>query len=87
MYKVKYSKSAIKQIPNLTASGLDKKVIRLISIIKENPYQTPPPYEKLCGDLNNLYSRRINIKHRLVYDIDEKTNTIYVISMWTHYEQ
>ncbi len=86
MYKVKYSKFAIKQIPNLKASDLDKKVIRLIAIIKENPYQTPPPYEKLYGDLNNFYSRRINIRHRLVYDVDEKTNTVYIISMWKHYE-
>lgn len=87
MYKIKYSRCAVKQITNLQACGLDKKVLRLVSIIKKNPYQIPPPYEKLQGSLAGLYSRRINIKHRLVYNVDENTKTVYIISMWTHYEQ
>ena len=87
MYKIKYSRCAVKQIPNLKACGLDKKVLRLVSIIKKNPYQIPPPCEKLQGSLEGLYSRRINIKHRLVYDVGENAQTVYIISMWTHYEQ
>ena len=86
MYKIKYSSRAVKQIPNLKSCSLDKKAMRLISIIKENPYHTPPTYEKLCGDLKGIYSRRINIKHRLLYSVDESTKTIYILSMWTHYE-
>ncbi|MGN1044174.1 MAG: Txe/YoeB family addiction module toxin [Acutalibacteraceae bacterium] len=87
MYKIKYSRCAVNQIPNLKACSLDKKVLRLVSIIKKNPYQIPPPYEKLQGSLEGLYSRRINIKHRLIYDVDENAQTVYIISMWTHYEQ
>lgn len=86
MYKIKYSKHAIKQISKLKDNNLDKKVIKLISIIKSNPFKTPPPYEKLSGDLKEFYSRRINIKHRLVYKVDDENKTIYIVSMWTHYE-
>lgn len=86
MYKIKYSKYAIKQISKLKGNNLDNKAIKLISIIKSNPFQTPPPYEKLSGDLKEFYSRRINIKHRLVYKVDAENKTIYIVSMWTHYE-
>ena len=86
MYKIEYHKKVIKEIQKLKESGLDMKAKRLIELIKENPYQTPPPYEKLVGDLQNFYSRRINIKHRLIYQVNEKEKVIKVISMRTHYE-
>lgn len=86
MYKIKYHKKAIKEISKLKESNLDKKAKKLIDLIKENPYQTPPPYEKLVGDLQGFYSRRINIKHRLVYQVDEEEKTIKIISLWSHYE-
>ena len=65
---------------------LDKKARALIEIIKENPYKTPPSYEKLMGDLTGAYSRRINIKHRLVYEVLEEEKIVKIISLWTHYE-
>lgn len=86
MYKIEYHKKVIKEIQKLKESGLDIKAKKLIELIKENPYQTPPPYEKLVGDLQNFYSRRINIKHRLIYQVNEKEKVAKVISMWTHYE-
>lgn len=86
MYKIEYHKKAVKEILKLKENNLDKKAKRLIDLIKENPYQTPPPYEKLVGDLQGLYSRRINIKHRLVYQINEEEKTIKIISLWSNYE-
>lgn len=87
MYKIVYTKDLIKDIEKLKGANLNKKVLALIEIIKNNPFQTPPPYEKLVGDLQGLYSRRINIKHRLVYQILENVQTVKIISMWTHYEK
>ena len=87
MYKIVYTKIAVKDIPNLKAVHLEKTAKALIEIIKENPYQTPPPYEKLVGDLEGLYSRRINIKHRLVYKVLEEEKVIKILSLWTHYER
>lgn len=87
MYKIVYTKDSIKDIEKLKGSNLNKKVLALIEIIKNNPFQTPPPYEKLVGDLQGLYSRRINIKHRLVYQILENVQTVKIVSMWTHYEK
>ena len=86
MYKIKYRKQAIKDIQKIKQNGLDDKVKNLINIIKENPFKNPPPYEKLVGDLTGAYSRRINIQHRLVYQIYENEKVIKVIRMWTHYE-
>lgn len=86
MYKIAYTKIALKHIPYLKAANLDKKTQSLIALIKNNPYQTPPSYEKLTGDLSSLYSRRINAKHRLVYMIDENLKIIKILSMWTHCE-
>ncbi len=86
MYKIFYTKAAQKAIPKLKAAKLDSKAKKLIEIIKGNPFQMPPPYEKLVGDLSGAYSRRINIQHRLVYEVDEMNKTIKIISMWTHYE-
>lgn len=86
MYKIMYRKKALKDISKLNSSGLADKAQNLINIIKNNPYQTPPPYEKLLGELQGAYSRRINIQHRLIYQILEKEKIIKVLSMWTHYE-
>lgn len=86
MYKIKYHKKAVKEISKLKESNLDTKAKKLIELIKENPFQNPPPYEKLVGDLQNYYSRRINIKHRLVYQVNEQEKIVKIISMWSHYE-
>ena len=87
MYKIVYTKTALKDIPKLKSAHLGEKAKALISIIKENPFQNPPPYEKLVGDLNGSYSRRINVQHRLVYDVFEEEQTIKILSLWTHYER
>lgn len=86
MYKVLYTKRAVKDVPKLKSSGLNTKAKKLIDIIKINPFQNPPPYEKLVGDLQGAYSRRINIQHRLVYQVLEDTKIVKILSLWTHYE-
>lgn len=86
MYKTVYRKNVKKDIDKLSINGLDKKAQSLIEIIKNNPCQTPPPFEKLLGDLHGACSRRINIQHRLIYQIIEEEKTIKILSMWTHYE-
>lgn len=85
-YKVVYTKNAAKDISKLKAVNLSNKAQNLIELIKENPFQNPPPYEKLLGNLSGLYSRRINIQHRLVYEVLEDIKTVKIISMWSHYE-
>ena len=85
-WKLRYTKQAQKDANKLSASGLKKKAQALLELIQENPYQSPPPYEKLVGDLASAYSRRINIQHRLVYQVYEKEHTIKVIRLWSHYE-
>lgn len=85
-YKVVYTKNAAKDISNLKAANLSNKAQNLIELIKENPFQNPTPYEKLLGNLSGLYSRRINIQHRLVYEVLEDIKTVKIISMWSHYE-
>lgn len=85
-YKVVYTKNAAKDISNLKAANLSNKAQNLIGLIKENPFQNPPPYEKLLGNLSGLYSRRINIQHKLVYEVLEDIKTVKIISMWSHYE-
>ena len=87
MYKVVYTKTAVKDIPKLKSAHLAEKAKALIEIIRQNPFQTPPPYEKLVGDLNGAYSRRINVQHRLVYEVYEQEQTIKIVSLWTHYER
>lgn len=87
MYRIVYTKTATKDIPKLKSAHLDGKAKSLIEIIRENPFQNPPPYEKLMGDLNGAYSRRINVQHRLVYEVYESEKTIKIISLWTHYER
>ena len=84
-YKLVYTKEAIKDTKKLQASKLDKKAKKLLEIIKQNPFQTPPKYEKLVGDLSGAYSRRINIQHRLVYQVFEDEKVIKIIRLWTHY--
>ena len=86
MYEVKLSKRAQKDLQKLKQSGLSKKAKSLVDILKENPWQNPPPYEKLVGDLNGFYSRRINVQHRLVYKVYEDEEAVAIYSMWTHYE-
>ena len=86
MYKIVYTKKAAADIQKLKAANLDKKAKALIDVIRNNPYQTPPRYEKLIGDCQGAYSRRINSRHRLVYEVIETEQTVKIISMWTHYE-
>ncbi len=81
-----YSKYAIKDAKKLSSAGLKDKVKGLLDILVVNPLQNPPPYEKLVGDLTGAYSRRINIQHRLVYEIFRKEKTVRILRMWTHYE-
>lgn len=87
MYKIVYTKAAAKDVPKLKAAHLDAKAKALIDVIRCNPYQTPPSYEKLVGDLQGLYFRRINIQHRLVYEVIEEVKIIKIVSLWTHYER
>ena len=86
MYIIVYTKTAVKDIPKLKSAGLDTKARALIDLIKANPFQKPPSFEKLVGDLKGLYSRRINIQRRLVYQVYEDEKIIKIISLWTHYD-
>lgn len=85
-YKLIYTKQAKKDAKKVASSGLKSKVEKLLDILREDPLQEYPPYEKLVGDLSGAYSRRINIQHRLVYQIYEKEKIVKVIRMWSHYE-
>jgi Txe/YoeB family toxin of toxin-antitoxin system len=85
-WNVVYSKYAIKDAKKLSSAGLKDKVKGLLDILVVNPLQNPPPYEKLVGDLTGAYSRRINIQHRLVYEIFRKEKTVRILRMWSHYE-
>ncbi|MFP4036584.1 MAG: Txe/YoeB family addiction module toxin [Desulfobacteraceae bacterium] len=86
MWRVVFTKQARKDARKLSDAGLRSKAETLLEVLRKNPYQTPPPYEKLIGDLKGAYSRRINIQHRLVYQILENEKAVKVIRMWTHYE-
>ena len=86
MWSVKLSKRAIKDKELLKGAGLAEKAKQLLEVLINNPFQNPPSYEKLIGDLAGFYSRRINRQHRLVYRVDESAHTVYVDSMWSHYE-
>ena len=85
-YKLVYTKQAQKDAKKLSASGLRQKAEAILEIVKTNPFQTPPPFEKLVGDLKGAYSRRINIQHRLVYQVIIRYKTVKIIRMWTHYK-
>ncbi|MEJ1355971.1 MAG: Txe/YoeB family addiction module toxin [Candidatus Sedimenticola sp. (ex Thyasira tokunagai)] len=84
-WRLVYTKQAQKDAKKLAASGLKKKAQTLLKLLEENPYQNPPPYEKLVGDLSGAYSRRINILHRIVYQVLEEEHIIKVLRLWTHY--
>ena len=85
-WRLVYTKQAQKDAKKLTAAGLKPKAQALLAILTENPYQTPPPFEKLVGDLAGAYSRRISIQHRLVYQVLDESETVKVLRMWTHYQ-
>lgn len=85
-WKLVYTKQAQKDAKKLASSGLKKKAQELLQVIEQNPYQNPPPYEKLVGDLSGAYSRRINIQHRIVYQVLESEQVVKVLRLWTHYE-
>lgn len=96
MYRILYTKQAAKDAKNLKSCGLDKKAKELIEIMKVNPFQTPPAYEKLVGNLQGYCSRRINIQHRIVFQVIEEKNIhegieyqgyVKIIRMWTHYDR
>ena len=85
-WKLVFTKQAQKDAKKLSSSGLKSNAALLLEVIKENPYQYPPPYEKLVGDLAGAYSRRINIQHRIVYQVIETEKIVKILRMWTHYE-
>ena len=85
-WRIIFTKQALKDARKLSSAGLKPRAVELLSILEEDPFVSPPPFEKLLGDLSGAYSRRINIQHRLVYQVLEEEKTIKVIRMWTHYE-
>lgn len=85
-YTLIYTKQAQKDALKIKESGLKENTLELLKVLEINPFQNPPPFEKLVGDLTGVYSRRINIKHRLVYEVDIEQKIVKVLRMWTHYE-
>ena len=85
-WELAYSKYALKDAKKISAAGLKEKAQALLKILEINPFQNPPPYEKLVGDLKDAYSRRINIQHRLVYEVFPDKKIVRVLRMWSHYE-
>ena len=85
-WRLVFTKQAQKDARNLSSAGLKEKAQLLLAVVADNPFQTPPPFEKLVGDLAGAYSRRINIQHRLVYQVLHAEHTVKVLRMWTHYE-
>lgn len=81
-----YTKQAQKDAKKLASSGLKEKAKELLAVVEINPFQNPPPYEKLVGDLAGAYSRRINIQHRLVYEVLDREHVVKILRMWTHHE-
>lgn len=86
MYEIVYTKRALQALPKLKAAKLGGKGEALVALLERDPFQNPPPYESLLGTLKGSYSRRINHKHRLVYQVYEEKKTVKIISMWSHYE-
>ena len=86
MWEVVFAKAAVKDARKLAAAGLKAKAQELLDVLVSDPFQNPPPFEKLVGDLEGAYSRRINIQHRLVYEVFKKENVVRVLRMWSHYE-
>lgn len=85
-WRLVYTKQAQKDAEKLAAAGLQEKAKALLGVVADNPFQNPPPYEKLIGDLAGAYSRRINIQHRLVYQVLQDEHTVKVLRLWSHYE-
>jgi Txe/YoeB family toxin of toxin-antitoxin system len=85
-WRLAYTRQAKKDARKLASSGLKEKAEEILEIIKEDPFNTPPPYEKLIGDLSGACSRRISIQHRLVYQVLEEKYTVKILRMWTHYK-
>jgi Txe/YoeB family toxin of toxin-antitoxin system len=85
-WSVVYAKQSLKDAKKVKASGLKEKTQALLDVLQSNPFQNPPPFEKLVGDLSGAYSRRINIQHRLVYEVFPEQRTVRVLRMWTHYD-
>ncbi len=85
-WQVVYARQALEDARKLTAAGLKERAQELIEVLSRDPFQKPPPFEKLVGDLDGAYSRRINIQHRLVYEVFRKERVVRVLRMWTHYE-
>ncbi|WP_028311316.1 Txe/YoeB family addiction module toxin [Derxia gummosa] len=85
-WQVVFARHAVKDAARLASAGLKPKAQELLAVLAANPFQNPPPYEKLVGDLAGAYSRRINIQHRLVYEVFAERKTVRVLRMWTHYE-
>jgi len=86
MWKLVYTKQARKDAKKLASAGLKGKAQELLKVLQDDPFQTLPPYEKLVGDLSGAYSRRMNIQHRLVYQVYEQDRIVKILRMWTHYE-
>lgn len=86
MYQIVFSKQAQKDKKLIAGAGLEKRAKALLGVLAENPFQNPPPYEKLVGDLSGFYSRRLNVQHRLVYAVYQEEKVVKVLRMWTHYE-
>ena len=86
MWQIYYTKQARKDAKKLASAGLKEKAKALLKIIQEDPFQRPPPFEKLVGDLDGAYSRRINIQHRIVYQVLDKQKAVKVLRLWTRYE-
>lgn len=86
MWELRYTKQAQRDARKVASSGLKDKAIELLTLLEYNPFQNPPPFEKLVGDLSGAYSRRINIQHRLVYQVLEEQRIVKVLRLWTHYE-
>jgi len=84
-WKLVYTKHAQKDAQKLKQAGLKKKALNILEILQQNPFQSPPPFEKLIGNLSGAYSRRINIQHRIVYQIQKEEKIVKIIRMWTHY--
>ena len=86
IYRIVYTKAAARDVPKLKGAHLEEKAKALIEVLRVNPFQNPPSYEKLVGEFSGLYSRRINAQHRLVYQVIEEEKTVKILSMWSHYE-
>jgi toxin YoeB len=85
-WRLEFSKAAARDVSKLAAAGLKPKAQELLDVLRHNPWQNPPPYEKLVGELAGAYSRRINRQHRLVYRVNEDSQVVDILRMWTHYE-